>query len=97
MVKLLKIVPAEKSSNKKYVATFLLSNDEIKHTYFGSRPYTDYTLGATGLQRTHYWKRHNKDLRGKVYDAGILSLYILWGNHRDINKNIQEYRRLFSV
>lgn len=70
-------------------------------------PYADYTTSGTDQQRTNYLSRHKKDLdtplkESKIHDdelyliaPGMLSYYILWGEHRDIKKNIREYKKRF--
>ena len=70
-------------------------------------PYADYTTTGTDQQRTNYLSRHKHDLdtplrEAKIHDdelfliaPGMLSYYILWGNDRDIKKNIREYKKSF--
>jgi hypothetical protein len=70
-------------------------------------PYADYTTTGTDQQRTNYLSRHKHDLdtplrEAKIHDdelyliaPGLLSYYILWGNDRDIKKNIREYKKSF--
>lgn len=80
--------------DKKYLAIF---DDGLK-VHFGARGYVDYTMGATDEQRTAYRNRHKSDLlTGDARRPGFLSYYILWGDNRDIRKNITDYKKMFNL
>ena len=89
-----KLEPLPNNAKYKYVA-FFSNNNKVK---FGAQGYIDYTLGASEKQRENYRKRHAKDL--KIDDptkAGFLSYYILWGDSRDIDKNIKDFKKKFHL
>ena len=89
-----------KSRNKlkKYDAIF----DDGTIVSFGGvhpdgRPYGDYTTGTSDAQREAYIARHSamEDFN-KYKTAGSLSYWILW-NTRDIEKNLNIYRKRFNL
>lgn len=67
------------------------------HTDFGAEGYSDYTLGATTRQRQNYRLRHSGDHLADPQSAGALSYHILWGESRDMNKNVATFRQRFGV
>ena len=83
---------------KKYDAVF----DDGTVTSFGGvhadgTPYGDYTTGTTDQQREAYIARHSAMEDFDNYkSAGSLSYWILW-NTRDINKNLNIYRKRFNL
>ena len=82
------------NSKKKWRAVF--SNG--KHTDFGDSSMEDYTQHGDKKRRYNYILRHIKDLNtNDPTKAGYLSLFILWGNHTDINKNIKLYKETFNL
>ena len=69
-----------------------------KEVYFGADGYLDYTIGATDGQRLNYIARHRASENwNDPLTAGALSRYILWGNSKDINKNIADFKKRFDV
>ena len=83
----------------KYVATFQdRETGRTKTTAFGAQGMDDYTLTKNELQRSHYQKRHKKDLRtGDHTRAGFLSYYLLWGPSTSLQKNIEAYKSKFGA
>lgn len=77
--------------------------------YFGYRDahkkYLDYTIGATDKQRDHYRVRHQKDVdyatskakadndEAWLIQPGMLSMFILWGNSKDIRQNVRDFKK----
>jgi hypothetical protein len=90
----------------KYVATFCLcpnggggcEKPQKKEVYFGLDGYNDYTLSATDGDRMNYIARHrvNENFEDPL-TAGSLSRYILWGESRDIDKNIEAFKKRFNL
>ena len=81
-------------SDKKFVATF----DDGTTTHFGAVGYGDYTITGDKDKRKDYRSRHRKDLDTRdPTRAGYLSYYILWGDHKDMKKNIADYKRKFKL
>ncbi len=61
-------------------------------------PYTDYTMGADEDTRARYLKRHSSTENWNDYmTAGSLSRWILWGNFRDIRRNINSFKNRFNL
>tara|TARA_R110002072_G_scaffold282841_1_gene446114 strand:- start:647 stop:952 length:306 start_codon:yes stop_codon:yes gene_type:complete len=81
---------------KKMRATFKDDKGKVvKHTDFGARGYSDYTLHKDKKRRANYRKRHNKDVKG-VKDfttAGHLSMDVLWGDSSNKNTAIKDYKK----
>jgi hypothetical protein len=90
----------------KYVATFCLcpngeggcEKPQKKEVYFGADGYNDFTLSATEADRLNYIARHrvNENFEDPL-TAGSLSRYILWGASRDIDKNIEAFKKRFNL
>jgi len=77
---------------KKYMAVF---NDGTK-TKFGFSGMNDFTLTGDEKARDRYRARHSKDLStNDPRRAGYLSFYLLWGNSKNINTNISEYKKKY--
>jgi hypothetical protein len=59
--------------------------------------------GATDTQKENYWKRHlaneteNTLIKNLVPSASLLSAYILWGETRDIGKNVKRLNQLWRL
>ena len=100
----MKLLYVEKSrvKGKKFVATFETDEGVRKKINFGSSQHSDFT-GAGGEQeptteeqKRLYKKRHSKDRLTDALSPGALSMYLLW-HTRDLNKNIQLYRKRFNL
>lgn len=88
---------------KKWDAVFEDSEGRTKTVSFGAVrengiPYTDYTMGADEETRDRYIKRHSSNEDWADYtSAGSLSRWILWGNYRDIRRNINAFKNRFNL
>lgn len=79
--------------DKRYLATF----DNGTKIHFGSKgqAYIDHGDKA---KREAYLKRHAKNENwDDPYTAGALSRWILWGDSTNINKNINDFKKRFSL
>jgi len=98
MTRLIKVVPSTRPG-KKYMAIFETSSDgRRKRVHFGAEGMDDYTLTGDKEQRARYRRRHQKDLM--THDptrSGYLSYYLLWGDSRSIQQNIEHYRTRFNL
>lgn len=102
-IKLKSVVKANDGKHK-YVATFEVNGRE-KHTGFGAEGYGDFILFTQQygkeeglIKREHYWDRHTKDLHTlDLTSAGWLSLFILWGEYPNVEKNVQWYKKQFNL
>jgi len=87
------IVEIVKSPIKHKRYRVILSNN--KHYDFGLEGATTYLDGATDQTRENYWKRHlgNKTeanlINNYTPSPACFSAYLLWGDSRDIHKNIK--------
>lgn len=76
---------------------FMLIIDN-KRIHFGSPTGYTYVDGATENTKENYLKRHlalGEDWT--EINPASLSRFILWGNSRDINKNITTYFKRFGI
>lgn len=98
MFSIMKLISIDKShrKNKKFVAVFKLGN-KYKNVHFGDSRYKDYTQTGDKNKRYAYWNRHRKEISQSPDTPGILSLYVLWGDTADINKNIRIFKKLFNL
>jgi hypothetical protein len=98
-IKLIKVERANDGKHK-YTAYFLVNGKE-KHTSFGAEGYGDFIIFTkkegkeSGLNhREKYIMRHKKDLRTNDFTrAGVLSMFILWGNKPNLEVSIKDYKR----
>jgi len=104
-VKLIDVVKSDDGKHK-YTAIFDIDG-KIRKVPFGASGYRDFTLFKGNSEdiieeaewtREKYRNRHIKDLKSQdPTKPGFLSYYILWGDSRDVNKNIREYKRMFNL
>ena len=78
---------------KRFTAVF----DE-KQIHFGSKNGSTYIDHGDKTKRLNYIKRHqvNEDF-DDPYSAGSLSRWLLWGDSKDLYKNLKEFRKKFSL
>jgi hypothetical protein len=96
----MKLIKNERSPNpkKKWRATFLLDNGKEKHTDYGDATMEDYTQHHDKERREAYRARHKKDLRtNDPTRAGYLSYYVLWGDYKSVESNLNDYKRRFNL
>lgn len=91
--------------NKRYMAVFRKPDGTERIYHFGykypngSYGYT-YIDGADETVRENYRKRHlanateNQLIKSLTPSASLFSYYLLWGNSRDIQKNITHLNNL---
>ena len=93
---------ANAKTKKRFTAIFRIhkGGKVIKITHFGQRnpkkgTYIDH--GDKKL-RSAYRARHKKDLDTKDYKrAGFLSYYLLWGDHKTLNKNLSDFKDKYNL
>ena len=96
-MKLVQLIPL-RDGKHKYAAHFVKDNGKPKMVNFGQAGADDYTLTGDKEQRDRYRRRHEKDLKtGDPTRAGYLSYYLLWGDSKDLNRNLAAYRRKFNL
>ena len=98
----MKIVEAQAKTGKRFTAIFRIHKGGkiIKITHFGQRnPKTGtYIDHGDKEKRKNYRARHKSDLDTKDFKrAGFLSYYLLWGDHKDLKKNIADYKKRFNL
>jgi hypothetical protein len=98
----MKIVEAQPKTGKRFTAIFRLhkGGKVIKITNFGQRNPKQGTYIDHGdkKKRDAYRARHKKDLDTKDFKrAGFLSYWLLWGDHKTLNKNIEDYKQKFNL
>jgi hypothetical protein len=92
----MQFISLEKSDRdkKRYVIRF--SNPK-KTIHFGSDVGTTYIDEGDKLKRENYIKRHQVREDWTKVNAGSLSRYILWGDSKNINKNLNSYLERFNI
>jgi len=96
----MKIVEAQPKTGKRFTAIFRLHKGGkiIKITHFGQRGATTYIDGADKEKRKNFRARHKRDLDTKDFKrAGFLSMFLLWGEHTSLKKNIEDYKKKFNL
>lgn len=89
-------IKKSKAKGKKWTATFLI-DDKERVVHFGATGYLDYTIGATDKQREAYLSRHDKEKNQPANTAGALSYWVLWGESRSMNKNIEAFKKRYKL
>jgi len=75
-----------------------MESGRTRNTDFGAAGMDDYLHTGDKDQRKRYRERHKKDLTtGDPTRAGYLSLFILWGDSRSMDKNIAAYKKRFNL
>lgn len=96
-MKLLKISKSDRPE-KKMMAVFESDSGRTKTIHFGFAGMDDYTITGDKEQRERYINRHSANENWRKADsAGALSRFILWGEHKSIQKNIADYKRRFNL
>tara|TARA_R100001129_G_scaffold174129_1_gene146227 strand:+ start:1237 stop:1542 length:306 start_codon:yes stop_codon:yes gene_type:complete len=96
----MKIVEAQPKTKKRFTAIFRLhkGGKVIKITHFGQRGGKTYIDEGDKEKRKNFRARHKRDLDTKDFKrAGYLAYYLLWGEHKDLNKNIADYKKRFKL
>lgn len=76
----------------------MMESGRINTTDFGASGMDDYLLTGDKEQRKRYKERHKKDLEtGDPTRAGYLSMFLLWGQSRSLDKNLAAYKKRFGV
>ena len=99
MTKLIGITRTYGDNIKEFKAEFLLKNSKKKNVRFGTKSNYVLNYDKTQQDRINYLKRH-KALNENWNDPlspGALSRYILWGNSRNIDINIRDFKKLFNL
>lgn len=99
--KLISVVRSTRDG-KKWAAVFenALSRTQTRRstTHFGAIGMEDYTMHKDPQRRALYRKRHRKDLETRdPTRAGFLSWHLLWGPTTSLRKNIELYKKRFSL
>ena len=92
----MKFVSLQKSpiKNKKLV---LKLTEPSKTIHFGWKGSLTYINGATDEQRTNYIKRHKVNEDWSSLNPGSASRYILWGDSKNIQSNLNSYLKKFNI
>tara|TARA_R110000765_G_scaffold268601_1_gene367581 strand:- start:10091 stop:10396 length:306 start_codon:yes stop_codon:yes gene_type:complete len=79
---------------KKYVMKFTSPRKTI---HFGSDVSTTYVEGASETTRNNYIKRHTPREDWDSVNAGSASRYILWGDNKNLKKNLKSFLKRFGI
>ena len=91
------VISNSSKKDKKLMAEFYDDGKKVKTIHFGLRGSTTYLDTGDKKLRDAYRARHQK-----VYDksppisASRLSYEIIWGDSRDLNKNIKDYKKKYG-
>ena len=83
---------------KKYRAIFYnAENDEkIRHTDFGAKGYSDFTIHGQEKRKQAYLNRHKKrEDWNDPFSAGALSKWVLW-NKTSLESSWKDYKKHFG-
>ena len=96
-MRLLGISPSA-NPKKRYTAICEVDNGKTKKVNFGDPNMESYVMHHDKDRRDNYRSRHARDLRtNDPMRPGYLSYYILWGDSKNIKKNILAYKNEFDL
>ena len=100
-IQLLDVEPSSRK-DKRLVASFLLDDDKIEKIHFGVKNPKRGTYIDHGNKeiKNNYIARHSvleKPFLNNPLTASSLSMFILWGPHPDLNKNISYFQKKFNL
>jgi len=96
----MKIVEAQPKTGKRFTAVFRLhrGGKVIKIVHFGQRGGKTYIDEGDKEKRKNFRARHKRDLDTKDFKrAGFLSMFLLWGEHTSLKKNIEDYKKKINL
>ena len=82
-----------KTKNKRFTAIFR----DGSRVNFGLKGGSTYIDHGENIKRINYLKRHKVNENWDKINAGSLSRYVLWCDSKNINVNIQDYKRRFNL
>ncbi len=88
----------EINKQKRFLASFLIGEKQ-KNVYFGQTNPSFGTFIDHGdvKLRENYKKRHLYDNINDPLSPGALSYHILWGDSKNIDTNIKQFKKRFNV
>jgi hypothetical protein len=95
---MLKLLDVQKlyGSGKKFKAIFE-KDGERRFVRFGQAGSFTFIDGAGPDVRDRYRARHKNDNINDAMSPGALSWFITWGDSRDIDENIKNFKKKFNV
>jgi hypothetical protein len=83
---------------KKFDAVFEDDEGIYKIISFGDNRYQDFTQTGNPERRYLYLLRHHKNENWNTpFTASSLSRWILWGDSKNIYKNITSFKKMFNL
>jgi hypothetical protein len=83
--------------NKKYEIVFMKENSKPLTIHFGSKNSQTYIDHGDKNKRAAYIARHAPNENWNEVNAGSLSRYLLWGDSKNLGKNLNEYFKRFNI
>ena len=80
--------------DKKYVMVF---RNPTKTIHFGSKTSKTFVESGSEEKKKNYLKRHRVREDWTKINAGSLSRFILWGDSKNIDKNLDDYIKKFKI
>jgi hypothetical protein len=92
----MEFVSLEKSprDKKRYVIKF---NNPKKTIHFGYDGASTYIDEGDKEKRQNYIARHKVNEDWSKVNAGSLSRWLLWGDSKNINRNLRDYLERFNI
>ena len=83
---------------KRFMATFTKENGKTKKVNFGSKGANTYIDGADEKTKENYLKRHKvRENWDSFISPGALSRWIIWGDSKNVNKNVVAFKKRFNL
>jgi hypothetical protein len=86
-----------KESNRKGKRFMIIFNNPKQTIHFGSDVGTTYIDAGDKVKRENYIKRHQVREDWSKVNAGSLSRFILWGDSKNLTKNLLNYLQRFNI
>lgn len=97
---IIKIMPSPRA-NKRFRVIYSFDNGKLKNYDFGMPGATTFIDDASEAAKQNYFARHlgnateKRLIENKIPSPSVFSAYLLWGDSRDIDKNIRILNNLF--
>ena len=80
--------------DKKYTMVF---RNPTRTLHFGSKTSKTFTEGGSEEKKQAYLKRHRVNEDWTKINAGSASRFILWGDSKSVDKNLDDYIKRFKI
>lgn len=86
-----------KKSNRKEKKYMMVFRNPTRTIHFGAKNSKTFVESGSQEKKKNYLKRHRVNEDWTKINAGSASRFILWGDSKDIDKNLDDYIKRFKI